>query len=129
MFQLSPDKKNFIYTVEGHWPFPVDMLRHDDSEAFSEGSQFLIDLYSDDHLNCSNREKVYITLIIKDCGNFRPNTARWESFGWKVPDDTDYYMWKNYKENEKIRKALKKSALSKLTEDEIYALKTLGLDE
>jgi hypothetical protein len=37
------------YTVRGIWPFPLDMLRHDDAQATSKTDQELIDRLSREH--------------------------------------------------------------------------------
>ena len=80
------------YIVEGCWPFPLDMLRHDGSRAASENDQRIIDEYSQEYSpdTDSLRHPVRISLT----GPWAPNTARWESFGWTVPSDTQHAMFK-----------------------------------
>lgn len=74
------------YIVRGSWPFPLDMLRHDDSKAATAEDQSTIDRLSGDHVN--NREDfqpVAIKLIREAAHKWSsPNIKRWESFGWSV---------------------------------------------
>ncbi len=112
--------KKFTYTVRGSWPFPTDMLRYDDSKAATPEDQAMIDRLSSENAPDleSLQNRVSITLI----GNFKPNTARWESFLWTVPDDFEYRWLKEAQKEKSEREILKKSALAKLTPEEKAAL-------
>lgn len=77
------------YTVRGKWPFPLDMLRYDQSEAATSKDQKLITSYSEMTLPSIEMFRkegiVYIDLV----GPNEPNARRWESFGWMVIDPDD----------------------------------------
>lgn len=107
------------YTVVGSWPFPLDMLRHDQSAAASRDDQVMIDRYAAEH---APDDGVFQNASITLCGWNKPNTARWESFGWAVPDDLDYAMTKAFREEDRKARALRDQALSKLTIEERKAL-------
>ena len=80
--------KAFHYTVVGRWPFPLDMLRHDQSVAESEADQALIDKLSGEYMPDDLEGNQVINLVMPDPGSFRPNAARWQSFSWGgVPAD------------------------------------------
>lgn len=74
------------YTVEGQWPFPTDMLRHDQARAASDEDKRKIEYLSGVHMpeGYDLSQKIRIDLVIEDGGPFRPNTQRWESFDWDV---------------------------------------------
>lgn len=112
--------KPFHYTVKGHWPFPLDMLRYDQSEPASVSEQAKINFYSTEHaFSKTSFEDVEINLV----GPNRPNTARWESFGWTVPTDTDYALTKQARRREAEDQQVFDAAMSKLSprEREIVA--------
>jgi hypothetical protein len=103
------------YTVRGHWPFPTDMLRHDGSEPAEEVSSSLIERLSAEH---STDRSDFVDVEIHLRGPCKPNTARWESFGWQVPTDLDHLRFKNWKTQQDARNAVFDGALAKLTADE-----------
>ena len=111
--------KEVRYTVRGSWPFPLDMLRHDGARAASLDDQAKIDSYSADHApDNSVFEPIEINLV----GPHKPNTARWESFTWLVPTDTNHAMMKEHRASGLERKRLRDAALAKLTLEEREAL-------
>lgn len=111
--------KEFRYTVVGRWPFPLDMLRHDQSAAATPQDQELVDRLSADFLSSEVPDgRVSIRLV----GPSKPNTARWESFGWSVPGDTEHQMAKRLRQEAREREALRNSGLAKLTPSERKAL-------
>lgn len=79
------------YTVKGRWPFPLDMLRHDGSRPVDADAHALIVLMSGDVSPEWGLEEREITLT----GPHKPNTARWESFGWTIPADREWAMIKD----------------------------------
>lgn len=102
------------YTVCGIWPFPLDMLRHDDAHPLSAEDGAMIERLSGDYApDRAAFKPVQITLVGR-----RPNTARWESFGWSVPSDREHAMVKRWREEEARRQELLQSALAKLTPEE-----------
>lgn len=123
MPDAAPTAPLIAYTVEGSWPFPLDMLRHDDARAASEADQALIDRYSQEF--APDRE-VFQPVKINLVGPQRPNTARWESFTWSVPTDTEYAFWKAERARRRADEKVRKEALAKLTPDE---RRVLGLDK
>lgn len=109
----------YTYEVKGYWPFPLDMLRHDGSRAATPKDQAMIDRLSGDHApDRAAFKDVSITLT----GPNKPNTARWESFGWQVPGDEDYRLVKEMRKRDSERAALRQQALAKLTPEEREAL-------
>lgn len=112
-------KKSITYAVRGHWPFPTDMLRHDGSWPATDADRDLIEKLSEDHTkDRSYFEDVEIALR----GFTKPNTARWESFGWAVPSDEEHAFYKSLRIAERKRQTLISSALAKLTREEREAL-------
>lgn len=103
------------YIVRGHWPFPLDMLRHDESRPASADDQAAIDSLSAEH--ATDRD-AFKDIEIRLVGPCKPNTARWESFGWAVPGDEEYAYYKGLKHREAEEKALLESAMGKLTAQE-----------
>lgn len=103
------------YIAKGHWPFPVDMLRHDGSRAATEVDQAMIDRLSGDH---APDRAAFCDVEIKLVGPFKPNTGRWESFGWEIPSDEMYAAIKALREKARRDDALFADVLAKLTEDE-----------
>jgi hypothetical protein len=112
------------YTVTGTWPFPLDMLRHDQSRAATPVDQEAIERLSGESAPDaeSMSKPTSITLVVDHGGRFRPNAERWESFGWSVPDDPYVKTCREYAENEQGREALRRSGLAKLTAEERKAL-------
>lgn len=111
--------KEFAYTVRGHWPFPKDMLRHDGSRAATPEDQAVIDRQS---LEYAPDRDVFVDVEINLVGPNKPNTARWESFGWAVPADVEHVMAKRWQTEERERRALRDQALAKLSFREREAL-------
>ncbi len=107
--------REFTYTVRGHWPFPIDMLRHDGSHAATEADQAMIDRLSSDHApDRAAFEDVEINLV----GPFKQNTARWESFSWSVPSDDEAALYKAADRRRKEEQAIFDGALAKLSQEE-----------
>jgi hypothetical protein len=79
------------YTVEGRWPFPTDMLRHDQSRAATPADEEKIAALSGDFSpdGEDGLPKFRIDLVIDEPGRFRPNVERWESFAWDVVGSPD----------------------------------------
>lgn len=87
------------YVVEGKWPFPLDMLRHDQSRPATAEDQRQIDIISGDAtvgidaVRCLRR----IALIMEGGdhingtqeGRWAPNQKRWRSFGWEVVEGVE----------------------------------------
>jgi hypothetical protein len=116
--------KEIEYTVRGHWPFPTDMLRHDGSRPATEADRLMIDRLSQDF--APDRD-VFRDVEIKLVGPNKQNTARWESFGWQVPADKEHAWLKRVQEQDRSRRTLIAGAVTKLTPDELDALKWAGL--
>lgn len=78
--------KTQAYTVRGIWPFPVDMLRHDDARAASEADQEIITRLSREYAeHCDDFKPVDVGLVREIAHKWStPNFKRWESFGWRV---------------------------------------------
>lgn len=51
-------------------------------------------------------------------GSNKPNTARWESFSWAVPSDTDHVFFKEAAKRDREEGGLFEAALSKLSNEE-----------
>lgn len=103
------------YMVKGKWPFPVDMLRRDGSRAATKADQAVIDSLCEEFApDRSAFEDVEISLV----GPNDPNTARWESFGWKVPGDVEHAFLKADRERRAAEAVLLKRALGKLDPEE-----------
>jgi len=107
--------KVFHYTVKGHWPFPLDMLHHDQSEAASVSDQALIDGLSADH---APDRAAFRDIEISLAGPNKPNTARWESFGWSIPADQEHAYYKRVKAERLEEERLFVGALAKLSATE-----------
>jgi len=78
-----PTNKMTTFTVEGTYPFPVDMLRYD--ACYPVTTEDAVELGTAcDHraLKMSSRPIRRVTL--GTMRQNRPTTGRWESFGWKV---------------------------------------------
>lgn len=65
------------YTVEGHGPFPFDMLRYDTAWPAREAETPLFAPFG---------KAVAPTRKISLVGLRAPTVARWHSFGWNVLD-------------------------------------------
>src|ERR1044072_1802495 len=79
--------KPVVYTVRGHWPFPLYMWGHDCACATCDRERRAIERLSLEHAPdraAFQDVEIYLT------GPHKPNTARWESFGWKVPSDLEF---------------------------------------
>lgn len=71
------------FTVEGKYPFPVDMLRYDacwpktsdDATQLAEAMRYVP--------RRTNLDKVRQVKLVTNAAE-RPTVGRWESFGWKV---------------------------------------------
>lgn len=116
---------HWLYTVTGHWPFPLDMLRRDQSHAATADDQVLISGLSGEHSGDFGLKQVSVNLIIPDATRWqRPCVARWGSFGWSVSDadDETRRFYREAKERDASRAALRESALAKLTPEERDAL-------
>lgn len=116
------------YTVEGKWPFPLDMMRYDCSVgATAEDLETIVRL-SSEHPDKSDLDGKFRVKLVMTTGRFRPGWSRWKSFGWKVIDCSDktwldsvsYY--ERAAAEEKRKTELRESALAKLSPDEIQAL-------
>lgn len=116
----TPGPKMVHYTVRGFWPFPLDMLHHDQSRPASAADQGLIDRLSGDHApDLAAFRPVDINLV----GLNRPNTARWESFSWAVPTDHEHTFFRELKRREAERQRVLEGALAKLTPEEREAVR------
>lgn len=101
------------------------MLRRDQSRAATDADRTkLMQLSAQHAYGRAGFEDVDITLV----GPNKPNTARWESFGWTVPGDEEHAFWKDSAAREKARQALVASALAKLTPEERDALRPSDLE-
>jgi len=107
--------KEFQYVVRGHWPFPADMLRYDGSRAASADDQAKIDRLSSEFAH--NRD-AFKEVDIELIGRSKPNTARWESFGWSVPSDVEHVLFKRLAQQRCDDERLFQSALAKLSDAE-----------
>ena len=108
-------QKEHRYTVKGHWPFPLDMLRHDGSRAATDKDlEMISQLVGDFAPDRSVFKDVEINLV----GSNKPNTARWESFSWAVPSDTDHNFFKEADRRDREEGELFEAALSKLSNEE-----------
>jgi hypothetical protein len=95
------------------------MLRHDGAVAATDEDQALIERYSAEY--APDRD-VFKPVGINLLSRWKPNSARWESFGWDVPGDEMHQFYKRLRQEERGREALLKSALAKLTPEEVAAL-------
>lgn len=104
------------YTVVGAWPFPLDMLRRDGSHPASRKDRLLIERLSGSF--CHDKGDMHDEVEIRLKGPNKPNTARWESFKWKVPGDTLHAAYKALVAKAARDAEIRKGALAKLTEEE-----------
>ena len=119
---------DFPYTVEGRWPFPPEMLEVDRSEPATPEDAEKIRLLTQDCVPdlATLREVFSINLVMKNAGRFRPRTAKWESFDWKVPGDQMHALMKAGRAQESVRSAALTSGLAKLSDEEIEAFQFHG---
>ncbi len=78
---------SIYFTVRGKWPFPTDMLRHDNAVAATLSDEALIQLLSQPHApQTSGKLRPYAIKLRLKPGNERygVNVERWKSFGWTV---------------------------------------------
>ncbi|WP_303758405.1 hypothetical protein [Sphingobium yanoikuyae] len=111
--------KQIEYVVRGHWPFPLDMLRHDCSVPASADDRSAIDNLSQEY---APDRAAFSDVDIRLVGPQKPNTGRWESFGWKVPSDTEHAFIKSLMQQKARDDALFAGAMAKLTEAERRAV-------
>jgi len=78
-----PTNKMTTFTVEGTYPFPVDMLRYDGCyPASTHDAVQLGDSCRGPSRTSDPKRKRQVTLSTTLFN--KPTTARWESFGWRV---------------------------------------------
>lgn len=104
--------KTFNYTVRGSWPFPLDMLRRDQSSAATPADQDKIDRLSGER---PRPRESFKDVEISLTGPNRPLTARWESFGWSVPTDVEHAFEKEMRERRAAEDRVFDNAMKKLT--------------
>lgn len=63
------------FIVEGHGPFPVDMIRYD--------CCYLNDTDSVIKFSDRNKRQIKLTRFL-ECKDTMPTFDRWNSFGWRV---------------------------------------------
>ncbi|NTF18160.1 hypothetical protein G6L37_07055 [Agrobacterium rubi] len=116
-----PREADFHYTVRGSWPFPLDMLRRDGSKAATPEDEAIIERLTKDHAEDRDaiRNAVTVNLVIPNANrHMRPLTARWQSWGWDVPDDEEHRaIMAERAKRDRMRK-LYASAMAKLTQEE-----------
>jgi hypothetical protein len=124
-------------TVEGRWPFPEDMLRHDQARPATEDDALMIKLLCGDAIP-GDRESlvrvVRVTLVMESGdplpsrpqGRWLPNDKRWRSFGWSVVDVPEITAEREMEAQLQMLRALRVTGLAKLTHDEKRALGLLG---
>lgn len=111
--------KEFAFTVRGKWPFPLEMLQHDGAKAATPEDQVKIDKFSGEH--APDRD-VFRDVEINLVGPRKPSTARWDSFIWSVPTDTEYKSFREAGKRSRERKILRDRVITKLSSDELDAL-------
>ena len=83
---MASKKTHFLhqYTVEGKLPFPIDMLRHDNS--FPRGSEDADEISRSIARERDGTGPYRVTLYRASLAIYSkyPTYGRWESFGWKV---------------------------------------------
>jgi hypothetical protein len=73
--------KEYRYTVRGHWPFPTDMLRHDQASGQTRQDVEQIAALATEH---AEDRDAFTDVEIALVADSRPNVERWNSFGWFV---------------------------------------------
>jgi hypothetical protein len=123
-------QKDHEYQVEGRWPFPADIMLGDGSRPATAEDARKIERLTRDNVDslAEARERVVVHLVIPQAGpRQRPLADRWNHLDWAVvsadPAEAGYQRLLAHN-NE--RKALRRSAASKLTVEERDAL---GIDE
>ena len=81
------DKHLTTFTVEGRGTFPLDMLRRDQCWPVGPDDVARMGLTRDDAGFNTNPRCVRLTKFSRSRWP-QSNTARWESFGWKVIEAT-----------------------------------------
>jgi hypothetical protein len=113
------EPKKVAYTVRGSWPFPIDMLRHDQAVPATPQDKAEIERMSRDRADSREDFKPRDINLI---GLYKPNTARWESFGWAVPADEQHATLKAMRQAQKKADDLFQSAIAKLSDEERKAV-------
>lgn len=72
-------------------------------------------MLSGDH---AHDREAFVDVEITLAGVNKPNTARWESFGWSVPADTEHAFFKAARDRARREQATFDAALAKLSPDE-----------
>ena len=80
------------FTVEGHFPFPLDMLRYDQCYPANETETARMDGAISPFRETNNIAGAphritlarAVNLSQRDAKRWQPTHGRWESFGWKV---------------------------------------------
>jgi hypothetical protein len=117
------------YTVEGKWPFPLDMLRHDQAHAATPEDQVLINRMSGEASDeeFGTRTRVRINLVMqaghptrgRPEGRWLPNDARWKSFGgWTVHGVREIDERRALDEAARTERLAREAALAKLTDED-----------
>lgn len=74
---LSKEQEMKTYTVQGRWPFPLDMLRYDQAEPASEDGRALIERLSAEFTDAQTIKAVFeVQLTSED--RYAPHHQRWE---------------------------------------------------
>lgn len=117
------------YTVEGRWPFPLDMLRRDHARAATDADQILITRMSGDFSDpeLGTKTKVSINLVMESGeptpgrpkGYLLPLDERWTSFGWTVSGVPEI------EEERQLRSNRVQQAIPAPTENEVNLLNIL----
>jgi hypothetical protein len=105
------------YTVRGYWPFPLDMLKRDQSKAATPEDQALIDLLSAEHATedlIRTEHTVNLVTVDERIRFWNPLGARWASFGWKIVAPTQAVAAAEAQVRVKRRRELRISAMAKL---------------
>lgn len=118
--------KSKRYTVSGHWPFPLDMLRYDGARPAIEVDAALIGRLSGAHApdRAALRERVVINLVTRSTNPLHgPRAGRWASFGWQVLEDASAGpIPPETQSAARDEEELRESALARLTDAERRAL-------
>lgn len=117
------------YTVEGLWPFPLDMLRHDGSYPATADDQEKIERLSRACTIDGFGLSAKVRIQLRKGWSGLPNDERWQSFGWKVvehPAMPRIELDRRMRDKVRREDELRKSGLAKLTPEEREAL---GLED